>query len=265
MNKELEQIREEMLNQDNHLTESPLFIVFEKKKVTSSPFHSDDYVWVGEDGEEYKDENELIEHIKEYEELEEDEVPTINDYENEIIIKGSEYRKWYYQEIDVFVQPFFTKKSAQEYIDYNSYNLRKPYIFAISLYGNYEMIQVRNAIINLTKSNYKPIPKTEEEEQTPETKTYVVFDSIKQDPDLGLMFGCYCKNSQMEDAVISLLGVSILGKRITKFTSENEIMYIGFEDRCPDSIAKRILKDKSFIIFHKDRDFVNIIEDDGEF
>lgn len=91
--------------------------------------------------------------------------------------------------------------------------------------------------------------------------TYITFDSIKRDKELGLMFGCYCgNNEQMKDAVISLLNVSILGKRITKFDFDNEILYIGFEDICPDSIAKSFLYNKEFVVFHNNREFENIVE-----
>ena len=93
------------------------------------------------------------------------------------------------------------------------------------------------------------------------SRTYITFDLIKQDKELGLMFGCYCgDNEQMKDAVISLLNVSILGKRITKFEFDNEILYIGFEDIASDSIAKNILYNKEFIVFHNNREFENIIE-----
>jgi hypothetical protein len=91
-------------------------------------------------------------------------------------------------------------------------------------------------------------------------QTYITFDSIKLCEESGLMFGCYCgSNEQMKDAVISLLGVSIMGQYITTLEHDIDgILYVGFGD--DSKVSKNILYKQDFIIFHEKRNFIRMEE-----
>lgn len=95
-------------------------------------------------------------------------------------------------------------------------------------------------------------------------KTRVEFSSIKDDKDMGLMFGCYCgDNLDMIDAVVSLLNVSIQGKFVrTIDIDEDNIVYVGFGDR--SNLSKSILYNKDFVIYHFLREFIRMEEDIGQ-
>lgn len=92
-------------------------------------------------------------------------------------------------------------------------------------------------------------------------KTYITFDSIKEDKELGLMVGAYCKsNQQFMDAVVSLLNVSIKGQRVVTFDrDEDNIIWIGFGEE-NSGLLKHILFDKPFIIYHEGREFIRMEE-----
>lgn len=93
-------------------------------------------------------------------------------------------------------------------------------------------------------------------------KTNVKFDKIKEDKDFGLMFGCFCGNNEnIIDAVISLLGVSIKGQRITTFDKDGDIIYIGFGNYPGrEKLYKCILYKNEFVISHVLREFIYMEE-----
>ena len=149
--KKLTEIGKEILKQDNRCTANPVFVVYEKKKVTSDKeYNNGEYIWVN-DGTEYETDQEVVDAIKEYHEKE----INIEDYDEQIDIDGDYYDKWYYQEVEVYVQTFFTAKSAQEYIDQNGHRLNEPFFYAESLFRNEEMKTVRNFLIDLAMEDEK--------------------------------------------------------------------------------------------------------------
>jgi len=89
-------------------------------------------------------------------------------------------------------------------------------------------------------------------------KTIIKFDYIEEDKELKLLFGCYANDNQTIDAIVSLIGFSIQGKRITTLKKDEDIVYIGFGDN--SKVSKQILYNKEFIIIHYSRTLISIIE-----
>lgn len=106
---ELQQIAHELKTQDNLATQEPLFCVFQKLKI-------------------YGIDPDYHTNIKSEE--------------------GADGDVLLYVEVDSFVNAHFTRKAAQKYIDSNKHNLRKPFVFVISLYRCDEMIEIRHFLLN---------------------------------------------------------------------------------------------------------------------
>jgi hypothetical protein len=143
-------IKKELLTQDNRITHQPMFIVMEKKEYpTTSDYSYDLSYYVNTDGDnlgttikEAKDcliEEECIDNP--------DKIYSMSDDE---LQEKYGVREVFIFEIDVFVQAFFTAKSAKNYIKSNNHNLRKPFFYTKGTYRNYEMQAIRN---HLMKSN----------------------------------------------------------------------------------------------------------------
>lgn len=116
-----EKLKQELKNQDNLSTADPIFVVYDWEKIYGiCSDYSDDYKWLL-DGEE-----------DDLEEMSEEEAEE----------KG--YEKIYYKKVRKFISAFFTRKSAQEFIDKNAYHWNKPHIYVESLWRNYEMQEIRN-------------------------------------------------------------------------------------------------------------------------
>jgi len=139
MNKELEYLKKELNTQDNLGTENPFYIVFERIKYTCKDGYSDDWHWVGEDGDYIGDDDELKEYILENNEKEIE----VDEFDNEKEIDNEIFRKWHYQIIPRFSQAFLTRKGAENYIESNGHNLTDPYIYVNSMWRNEEMINIR--------------------------------------------------------------------------------------------------------------------------
>ena len=118
--KNLSKIGKEMLSQDNHITQDPLFCVFEKERIYGLiPGYSDEFEWMNSDGESV--EEDLDENLQ----------------------------KVYFIERDRFVNAHFTRKAASEYIGKNRHNLNRPFIYVISLNKCDEMIYIRRFLMSL--------------------------------------------------------------------------------------------------------------------
>ena len=50
-----------------------------------------------------------------------------------------------------YVQPFFTLKGAERYIEDNRHNLRQPRVYIYSAYRNYEWQAIRKMLLSLNK------------------------------------------------------------------------------------------------------------------
>ena len=130
----LADISRELKSQDNAITADPLFIVYDKKRLYGMDEEfSDEFDWVHQDGP-----------VADCEEAKFLEEAYQNDEET-----PSEWNRFYYVEVDHFKQAFFTRKSAEEYIRRNSYNMESPHVYVESLHRNGEMKAVRGALMEI--------------------------------------------------------------------------------------------------------------------
>lgn len=149
----IKDLKKELETQDNMHTDNPFFIVYRKRELpTSSDYsydrcfyleHVGDYIECGET------EEEVIKYLKEtYGEDKDNKIEELIKLQNTYSFndKLDEYftiSKVYMFQVDVFVQGFFTRKGAEEYIRVNGHNLNKPYIYCNHLYRNDEMREIR--------------------------------------------------------------------------------------------------------------------------
>lgn len=59
-----------------------------------------------------------------------------------------DYEKLYIKYIDKFVQAFFIRQNAENFIAANAHNLNKPFIYVESAYRNYEWQDIREFLID---------------------------------------------------------------------------------------------------------------------
>ena len=136
MNNKLREIGQEINTQNNRATSDPIFMVQQEVvQYGLDPDYAEDMVWF--------DTNEFCEA---------DEEESLKLYENYDIdleqpdgwdLTGK-LTSW------EVVQPFFTEKAAQRYIDSNKHNLNNPRIYVISAYRNDEFQAIRNYLKDLT-------------------------------------------------------------------------------------------------------------------
>ncbi len=121
-----------MRTQDNACTRDPLFVVFDKKRVTGfDPQYTDDHLcWVDTDsGTLY------VEGDRRFKVLER--------YYRRFGQEPYMYTRTAYKDFDEFKTACFTDQAAQAYIAANRHNLHAPHIFVETLNRNPEMIAVR--------------------------------------------------------------------------------------------------------------------------
>lgn len=136
--------------QDNRITESPVFVVQQKCRIYGLE-ESDTYIWIDECGEEVDDRMAVALDC-----ADQDNQDTVLDPDNlECQLDMDNYRKSYYRDDHVFVQPFFTEHGAQEYIRINSHNLREPRICVESGWRNEEWRMVREHLMGLKGEGWK--------------------------------------------------------------------------------------------------------------
>jgi hypothetical protein len=147
-----EEFRKNLKIQDNRMTQDPLYIVFERVKLSADPDYSDEWEYgdtedgysrIGDKREELLEfikNNEL--EVKVTESMDGDEImDAINEDYNHSIVK------FYFQIVDKFVTCCFTEQGAQRYLDGNKHNLRDPHIYVTSLYRNREMLAIREMLM----------------------------------------------------------------------------------------------------------------------
>ncbi|HDY7160156.1 TPA: hypothetical protein RRE97_003633 [Klebsiella pneumoniae] len=124
---ELYTIGELIRTQDNRITDQPMFVVFQKRKIIGSDEHSPSrvcWVWDGEEVSELR--------AKRLEAL----------YQDGRDTRG--YDRYAMQEVDEFVTACFTEHGCKDYLRQNGHNLRLPYIYACGSFRNNEYQLVRN-------------------------------------------------------------------------------------------------------------------------
>jgi hypothetical protein len=65
----------------------------------------------------------------------------------DLMEKDRNFDKVYVKMVSEFKQPFFTNKAAQECLEANRHHFNDPFIYCDSLYRNYEMQEIRNALM----------------------------------------------------------------------------------------------------------------------
>lgn len=133
--------------QDPRMTSNPIFVVQQKRRIYNLE-ESDTYIWIDtRDGEEVDEETAV--HLEAADSWNRDP----NTHPTGIII--DDYRKSYYRDEYVFVQPFFTEAGAKRYIEINGHNLREPRIYVEGGWRNEEWETVREFLKTQTKEGWK--------------------------------------------------------------------------------------------------------------
>lgn len=135
--KRMREIGDLIATQDNRITDEPIFIVQQKRRIYGvDDGYSDDYVWI--DGESCYTDEEKAERDAERAENEE---------------PKAEYRQCGYIDIWEFVTACFTEQGCKDYLCQNAHNLREPRIYAEGSYRNKEWRDVRAFLISLREDS----------------------------------------------------------------------------------------------------------------
>jgi hypothetical protein len=148
---ELKQIAEEIRTQDNLATEHPIFILFDRSRYPAEDGTGDEYIYVDRDGDcrEIKHTKEaLVEYYRDDEWFPKDTDDLSEDQLFELIQKHRDIKEYHVHIINEFRQAFFTKRSAEEYLESNRHHFKDPLIYCESLWRNYEMQAIRDALIH---------------------------------------------------------------------------------------------------------------------
>lgn len=140
--------------QDGRMTNLPIFVVQQKRRIGGfEEGYADQYVWVSNDDSDEVDED-ISKLLEEAEDSGCDAIILPDDPEGDVR-DVDEYRKVYYRDDYIFVQPFFTLRGAEDYIAINGHNLREPRIYVESGYRNHEWETVRAHLIGLRGEGWK--------------------------------------------------------------------------------------------------------------
>lgn len=147
---DLKEIAKEIKTQDNMSTADPIFILFEQQKIPTANDYSDNFFYNDSPNDCYEI-GETLEELIDYA-RETIEIPAwfegAYDWKKEdYILSKTDICKVYYIKVKEFKQAFFTKKSAEQYLESNNYHFNDPLIWCSSLWRNGEMQAVRNALL----------------------------------------------------------------------------------------------------------------------
>lgn len=141
-----------LLTQDNRATSHPIFMVQRYDRIWSDSDYAEKYMWMthdydGEADAETSAQLDTLERDKFHGFGPDDEDDATDD--ESVFLK--DWRKVYYTETWLSVQPFFTERAAEAYITSNGHNLKKygqrARIYVESGYRNEEWIALRAAFI----------------------------------------------------------------------------------------------------------------------
>ena len=127
----IKEIARELATQDNLMTDQPIFLVQQLRKVYIID-DGDNYDWVDEDWNDVTDAKtikELEAHLEEHGEPKDG------------------YTQNHYAEAWEFVTACFTRKGCDEYLAANGHNLKSPRVYADGSYRNAEWQAVRNFLM----------------------------------------------------------------------------------------------------------------------
>lgn len=156
LQKQLVAMAKEIHTQDNEITANPIFMVQRHRRTYGfDPAYSDNPVWLE------NDDHVEITDFSEYQCPECDKALSRDEFEDEYCAACSRsleqlhVTKTAYQDTWENVQPFFTRKGAEEYLRINGHNLdgkEKPRIYVESAYRNAEWIAIRKMLARLNLS-----------------------------------------------------------------------------------------------------------------
>ena len=148
-------IKERLNTQNNRATADPIFVVYDYERVPSCEDYTETWEYIDEEGDYIgKSKEELMGLIKDktvevpltdtFEDMDSDE---LLEYINES--GGYEFRKFYYIKKKVFINVFFTEKSADDFIKQNDYHYTKEvHTYVNCLWRNPEMQFIREMIMS---------------------------------------------------------------------------------------------------------------------
>lgn len=138
----MSEISENLKTQDNRMTADPMFVVFQKDDiVVDEDYDHDVIVWVDDEGN--KADPETVDQLNDMRA----DMVGVYYMENEIELgdeERQEWRRFAIKETDKFVTACFTEAGAKAYLNRDGHNLKKPFIYATSLYRNEEMKRLRD-------------------------------------------------------------------------------------------------------------------------
>jgi len=142
-----------MKTQDNRITQHPIFVVYDWEKLPADPDYVDDWEYADlEDGYDVigTTKKDIIKYAKSYDMDLPDNIDSMDedqlfDFLNELT--GNQWIKFYYHEVRILKNIFFTEKAAQRFIDQNDYHYKKPHIYVHCLWRNPEMQNIQKALL----------------------------------------------------------------------------------------------------------------------
>jgi hypothetical protein len=139
MSNPLAKIKHNLRTQDNRITSHPIFVVEQKKILsTHADYEVDGHLWIDYNSEKADErETRILDKLSE------------RNYEDVFEAKDSDrgWYKWYYQEIWEFVTACFTEQGCNDYLKLNRHNLNETRIYVYSGYRNEEMINLRSYLM----------------------------------------------------------------------------------------------------------------------
>jgi hypothetical protein len=127
---------EELRTQDNAITANPIFMVQQKKRIYGfDGGYTDHFVYLDTENDHVEVSEQ--EQREAYAKSPEKDVLVFEDW------RDDQYERTGYLDHWENVQPFFTRKGAEEYIRINGHNLKSPQIFVESGFRNHEWEEVR--------------------------------------------------------------------------------------------------------------------------
>jgi hypothetical protein len=139
MNEIIQAIADELKTQDNRSTAEPIYVVQQQRRVYGfDPDYTDGtgIVWLNGPDCCEADEKERVELNAEYERT--GECPV-------------DWMRTCYQDTWEFVQPFFTLKGAESFIEENAHRLTDPRVYVDSAYRNKEWMAIRELLKTVAK------------------------------------------------------------------------------------------------------------------
>jgi len=131
----LREISQSLKTQDNRITDQPIFIVEEKRRIYGfAQGYSDDYTWVNPDND--------------YDEPSELEAKRLDKLDKSGRTFGS-WEKVYYKDEWHFITACFTEQGCKDYIKANGHNHKELRIYAHGSYRNEEYRTIRDSLLSL--------------------------------------------------------------------------------------------------------------------